>query len=163
MASEIFQSIEVSEIHQRGKSKIIPGNDNVAAATSGWVKNNNLGIAKLPASQTAATMTIPININVGYTLIGFKIHGQIDSAGNTATLDADLRKTTAAVGGTTDESLGAITQLSKTADYLINEEKTLATPNVTVSGSSYFILVTATTAATTDIEVNAVEILYDTI
>lgn len=163
MASDVIPSLEVKELIQRGRTVIVSAVDFIVGGTSGWVKNNNNGLAKLPASQTGSTMIVPLSIRLNATIVGFKIHGQIDSAGNTATLDASIREVTPAVGGCSDASLGAITQVSKTADYLLCESHTLATPTKTTSGNSYYMLVTGTTAAVTDIEVNAIEVIYDTL
>lgn len=163
MAAEQIESLEVKELIQRGRTVIVSAVDFIVGATGGWVKNNDNGLAKLPASQTAATMIVPLSIPLNATITGILIHGQLDSAGNTATLDASIREVTPAVGGCSDASIGAITQVSKIADYLINESKALATPTKTTSGKSYYILVTGTTAAVTDLEVNAIEIIYDTL
>ena len=113
----------------------------------------------LPASQTSKNIVIPITIplKIGWTITAFTINGQIDSGGNTATLDADLRKHTEATAGYTDASIGAITQISKTADYKIIDSKgSLA--EVVAADESYYILVTGTTAGTTDIEIASITV-----
>lgn len=161
MGVEVFQAIEVKEIHRRGRVISIPANDNVTGATAGWVKNNDTGTAKCPASQTGSTMTIPVSLEIGTTIKSFMVSGQLESAGNGVTLDADLRYTTAAAGALVDASLGAITQISKTADYLVADSKTLTTPHKTISGNHYYVLVTATTGAVTDLDLNALEICVD--
>lgn len=140
----------------------IPAFTGVRGATSsvGWiVAASDKGLATLAASATADTLVIPIvGLGIGDTVTAFKITGQIDSAGNTATLDADLRKVTPAVAGTADASIGAITQVSVTADTLVASSKTLAAAEVIASGESLYLLVTGTTAGTTDIEVSSVEL-----
>ena len=161
MGSDVFQSLEVIELHRRNKTVSIPGNHGVTAATAGWVKNNDTGTAKLPASETGSTMTVPIKLDIRTTIKGFMVSGQIESAGNAVTLDADLRYTTAAAGALADASLGAIPQIAKTADYLVADSKVLATEHKTVSGNHYYILVTGTTAAVTDIDLNAFEVNVD--
>lgn len=126
-------------------------------ATAGFVTTNNTGMATLPQSQTASTWTIPLNFKQGDIINSYLVSGQIDSAGNTVTVDADLRVLTAATAGSTDASIGAITQISKTADYKIADSKTGLTHTV-ISGNQYYMLVTATTGATCDIELLTVEV-----
>jgi len=130
-----------------------------ATATVGWVvTGTDKGLATLAASATADTLVIPIpGVKIGDTITGFTITGQIESGGNTATVDADLRKLTTAAAGSADASVGAITQISKTADYKIDDAKTGLT-EVVASGESFYVLVTATTAASTDIECASIEV-----
>jgi hypothetical protein len=89
-------------------------------------------------------------LTIGDTVTSFKVVAQIESAGNTATLDADLRKLTNAVGDPTDASIGAITQVSVTADTAVAAEKTGLT-EVVAATEALYVLLTATTAASTDI------------
>jgi len=122
-------------------------------ATAGWVvkAGDNLYEATCPASQTASTLVIPVHgLKVGWTVTGFKIAAQIESAGGAVTLDADLRKQTLAAGDPTDASVGAITQVSVTADTASQAAKTGLT-EVVAATEWLYILVTATTAASTDI------------
>jgi hypothetical protein len=145
------------------RTLFVPAFGGKAGATAGFVVTGvNKGLATCPASQTAATLVIPITgLHLGDKVTAFKITGQLDSAGNTATVDADLRKLTTAVAGTADASIGAITQISKTADYLIADSKTLATAETIASGECLYLLVTVTTAATTDIEIAGVELTIE--
>lgn len=131
-----------------------------ATATVGWIVTGaDKGLATLAQSATADTLVIPIvGLNIGDTIVSYKVTGQVDSAGNGATVDADLRKLTTAAAGTADASIGAITQVSVTADAAIASSKTLATPEVVASGENFYLLVTATTAATTDVEIAGVEL-----
>jgi hypothetical protein len=73
------------------------------------------------------------------------------------TLDADLRKHTEAEAGYADASIGAITQISKTADYKVVDAKS-GLAEVVAADESYYILVTGTTAGTTDIEIASVTV-----
>jgi len=91
-------------------------------------------------------------VKVGDTITAFKIVGQIDSAGNAVTLDAELRKLTSAVDGVADVSVDSITQISVSADTIVADEKVLGTPEVVAADETYYVLVTGTTGATTDIE-----------
>ena len=134
-----------------------PARSGSEGATGTWSVANDTGIATCAASQTAATFCIPLNLKQGDIITSFKVSGQLESAGNTATVDADLRATTAAAGDLTDASVGAITQVSKTADYLIADEKTGLSHTV-ISGNSYYVLVTVTTAASTDVALQGVEV-----
>ena len=125
--------------------------------TGTWAIANDTGVATVAASQTAATFCIPLNLKQGDVITGFKLSGQLESAGNTATVDADLRTTTAAAADLTDASVGAIAQISKTADYKIADSKTGLSHTV-ISGNSYYVLLTVTTAANTDVAIQGVEV-----
>lgn len=160
MAGEVIPSLEVKEIHRRGRVINITATHNVTGATAGWVKNNDTGTAKLPASQTAATMTIPLQLENGTVIKSYQLNGQVESAGNTATLDVDLRVITPVAGDLTDASLGAATQLSATADAIVAIQKTITDATVT-SPKSYYFLVTGTTAAATDFDINSLELTVD--
>lgn len=121
--------------------------------TAGWVVAGatNLYEATLPASQTGSKLIIPVRgLKVGWTVTAFTIYAQIESAGNTVTLDADLRKLTNAAADPTDASVGAITQVSVTADTAVAQSKT-ALAEVVAADEWLYIELTATTAASTDI------------
>lgn len=140
---------------------IIPAANGKAGATAGWVNSGsdpgNISAASLPASQSASTYTIPIvGLQIGSVVNSYKVIGQIESGGNAVTLDADLRKLTTAAGDHTDASIGAITQVSKTADYKVEESKTLSAAETIALGESLYLLLTGTTAAATDIKISAV-------
>lgn len=138
-----------------------PANAGAVGGTAGWTNANATGTARCPASQTASTFRIPVTLPVGTKIKSFTINGQIESGGNTATLDADLRATTGVAAEPTDASLGAITQVSVTADTLVASSKTLATVATVTAGLSYYILLTATTGASTDIQVLSAEVVVD--
>lgn len=142
-----------------------PGNAKVGT-TAGWVvaAANNTSRVTLPAGVTGGTLVLPIvaALKVGWTITGYYLVGQIESAGNAATLDADLFKLTAAAADLTDESIGAITQISVTADTAVtsaNSTKTLASPEVIAADESFYVLITGTTAASTDIDLMGVAII----
>lgn len=126
-------------------------------ATGTWSIANDTGVATVAASQTAATFCIPLALKQGDIITSFMVSGQLESGGNTATVDADLRATTAATADLTDASVGAITQISKTADYKIADSKTGLSHTV-ISGNSYYVLLTVTTAASTDVAIQGVEV-----
>lgn len=132
--------------------------------TAGWTVGaaDDLGLlATLAASQTASTLVVPIpGLKVGDTITAFHLIGQIESAGNTATLDADLRKLTAAAADVTDASVGAITQISVIADTKVDsansEKNSLA--EVVAEDETFYVLLTGTTAALTDIALQGIAI-----
>lgn len=125
----------------------------VAAATDLWYA------ATMAAGGTASTLVVPITgLKVGDTITAFSVIAQIESAGNTATLDADLRKITNVAAEPTDASIGAITQVSVTADTAVAASKTLATPEVVGATETFYVLITGTTAANTDIILQGVTV-----
>lgn len=156
-------------IDSSGQSRIIRtgyttqvGTRAKVGGTAGWVvaaANNLPYMATMAASQTAGTLVIPIDgLHIGDTITAFKVIAQIESAGNTVTLDADLRAVTNVAGEPTDASIGAITQVSATADTAVAASKT-GLAEVVTSGKSYYLLVTGTTAASTDIILQHPEIV----
>lgn len=122
--------------------------------TAGWVvaaADNLPYTATLPASQTASTLVVPVvGLKVGDTITGFTVTAQIESAGGIATLDADLRAVTGVAAEPTDASIGAITQVSVTADTLVDAFKSGLSHAVNFN-KTYYVLLTGTTAASTDI------------
>lgn len=130
-------------------------------ATSGWAVNaaDNIGyLATCPASQTASTLVVPVSgLLVGDKITAFSVVGQIESGGNTVTLDADLRKHTAAAADPSDASVGSITQISVTADTIISSSKTGLSDTVGAD-ETFYVLLTATTGASTDIALMGITI-----
>lgn len=131
--------------------------------TAGWAvpaAADAAHLATLPQSQTASTLIIPITIplKIGWTITAWTLNGQIDSAGNTATLDASLYKHTEAEAGFSNAQVGSgMAQLSKTADYkVVDGESGLS--EVVAADESYYLLITGTTAATTDIEIAGITV-----
>lgn len=149
----------------RTSQKKVFTNGAKVGATSGWVVGaaTNVGrAATCPASQTASTLVIQITgLKVGDTITGFHLIGQIESAGETVTVDADLRKLTAAAADLTDASVGAITQLSVTADTIMSLTNTTKGSLTEVVGpdETFYILITATTGASTDIDLQGVAVI----
>jgi len=131
--------------------------------TAGWVvpaAADAAHLATLPQSQTASTLVIPITmpLKVGDTITAWTINGQIDSGGNTATLDAKLYKHTEATAGFANAAVGSgMAQLSKTADYKVVEGES-GLSEVVAADESFYLLVTGTTAATTDIEIASITV-----
>lgn len=150
--AEISRTIQIAT---RGK----------VGTTAGWTvaaADNLPYLGTVAASQTGSTFVLPVDgLAIGNTITGFKINAQIESAGGIATLDADLRAVTNVAAEPTDASIGSITQISVTADTASAVSKTGLTEVVT-SGKTYYLLLTATTAAATDIILQACEITYTT-
>jgi hypothetical protein len=124
-----------------------------AGATAGWVTTGttNLGEWTLPASQTGSTLVIPINgLHVGDTITGYGCQAQIESGGNTATLDTNLRSLTNVAADPTDASVASTTQVVAVADTAAAPAATGIT-DVVAAGERFYVLVTSTTAASTDV------------
>ncbi len=129
--------------------------------TSGWAVGAATDIGRMatcPASQTGSTLVVPIaGLKVGDTITGFGVIGQIESAGGAVTLDAELRKLTSAAADLTDASVGSITQVSVIADSIVSSTKASLSDTVG-DDETFYILITATTAAATDIDLQGVSI-----
>jgi len=149
----VYRTGQSSTLQLAGRTKV--------GGTSGWVVDaaTNLPyLGTLAASQTGSTLVQRIDgLKVGDTITAFRVVAQIESAGGTVTLDADLRAVTNVAAEPTDASIGAITQVSVTADTAVSQQKT-GLSEVVTSGKSYYILFTATTAGSTDIILQASEI-----
>jgi hypothetical protein len=135
-------------------------------ATAGWVvgaADNVHVVGRLPQSQTSSTLVVPINgLRAGSRIQGGFLSGQIESAGGTATITWALRKQTAAAADPTDalvEDMAAA--LSVTADTALGVSNTAipAIDEEVVAGVTYYVLITGTTAGSTDEQVLAVNLL----
>lgn len=115
---------------------------------------DNTSLVTCPASQTGSNLVIPVfGLKVGMKITAFNLVGQVESGGNAVVIDADLRKHTAAAADVADASVGAMTQLSVTADTILakaNTEKS-GLSEVVGEDETFYILVTATTLGSTDI------------
>lgn len=123
----------------------------------------NVALVTCPASQTAAKLVVPVPaMKVGSTITGFHLVGQIESAGGTVTVDADLRKHTAAAADVSDASVGAIAQLSVTADAIMSASNTRKADlaEVVAADETFYVLVTVTTAGSTDVALQGVAIEF---
>lgn len=153
---------------RQGLVKFVVGGAKVGT-TSGFVvgaANNKSIMATLPQSQTASTLVVGIGgLKEGDTITGFKLNGNIISAGGTVTVDAALRFITPAAAGGTDAAFsgGAITQLSVTANTLMGLSNAgISGLSATIaSGVNYYLLITCTTGASTSIELDSVGIIYN--
>lgn len=133
-------------------------------ATAGAVvaAADNKALVTVPASQTASTIVVPIPaLKVGQTITAFSLIGQIESAGNHVTVDADLRKMTAAAADVSDASVGAITQLDVVADTIMSASNTAkaSLTEVVAADETFYVLITITTAASTDVALQGVRLV----
>lgn len=131
-------------------------------ATVGYVNTGvDTTMVTLAASATADTWVIPLDgVNIGDTVTGFTLIGQLESAGGAVTVDAAMRKMTMAAADPTDAAFGtacAITQISKTADYEISDSKTACSETL-ATGEIFYLLITTTTAASTDVQLAGIEL-----
>jgi len=149
----------------RSEQITIPTSGNAkAGATAGWVMAGatNLPNATLPASQTNSTLVVPIiGLNVGDTINAFSVGGQIESAGGTVTMTADLRKMTNAAADNADASVANDTLgAGVTADTILSAANLGGSGLAEVVGAdeSFYMLITGTTAAVTDIDLTHVTV-----
>lgn len=169
-AAKISSTLEVTGaitatggIARTGVKRLFTANAK-AGAGAGWTVNagNDLGtLATMAASQTAGTLVCRLDgLKVGDTITAFHLIGQIESAGNVVTLDADLRALTAAAGDPTDASIAAMTQLSVTADTAVTVANTAKTAiaEVVAADKVYYMLITGTTNASTDVQLLGVAV-----
>jgi hypothetical protein len=129
--------------------------------TAGWVvaAGSNIALVTCPASQTASTLVIPITgLVVGESITGLYATGQIESAGGAVTLDVALRKHTAAAADVSDAAVASITQLAAAADTIISATNSRVADLSEVVGANetFYVLVTATTAGSTDIALQSI-------
>lgn len=127
-------------------------------AVAGWTvaAANDKYLATLAQlNQSSSTLILPLgSLKIGDVITGFSLTGNVLSAGNTVTVDADLRKMVAAAAGDTDSSVGTITQVSATANTILNSTtagKTGLSETID-EGDNFYIKVTGVTGATTSIE-----------
>lgn len=135
-----------------------------AGATSGFVVAvaDDISLVTCPASKTASTLVVPITgLKMGQRITGFYLVGQIESAGNTVTVDAALRVQQAVAADVTDALVASMTQLSVIAETVMsatNASKRGLDADV-AADKTYYILITATTGASCDIALQKV-VLY---
>ena len=155
-------SIKCSEIIGRTERVVIPISGNAkVGATAGWVLGAATNIATgatLPASQTASTLVVPLPAYIGDTVTGISVMGQVESAGGAVSLKVDLRKITNVAADNTDVSLGTGTSGSLVADTVLSSSNLRVTgmTEIIAEGEMLYALITATTAATTDIDLTAI-------
>jgi hypothetical protein len=116
----------------------------------------------LPAAQAGSTLVIPIvGLRVGDTITGFSLEGSLQSVGAAVSITGDLRMLTANAAGAVDSSVGAMAAaLSVVANTIVSSANATkqALAQVVAEGQSFYLLITATTAAVTTAEVQAVQL-----
>jgi hypothetical protein len=149
----------------RASQKRIYSGYSKVGATAGWTVGGgavNTGLtATMAAGQTGGTLVVPISgLKVGDTITSFHLIGQVESAGNNVTIDADLRKLTAAAADVADASVGAITQLVVAVDTILSATNTnkASLTEVVAADETFYVLLTATTTASTDIALQGVAV-----
>jgi len=140
---------------ETSKTLSIPLIAGYTGASAGYV-----GIDTGEVSLPASTWVVPVTLPMGAIITSYKLTGQMESGGNANVLDCDMRVSTGVAAGNTDASLGAITQLSKTSDYLVTESKTLSSSHTMVTNRHVYMLITGTTLAATDQKLMSVEVTY---
>lgn len=127
-----------------------------AGATAGWVvaAGDDISLATAPKNLTSSTLVIPLaDLRVGDCIRGFHLVGRLGATALNATvLDASIRKQTAAAASIADASVLAMTQISVTANTVLDASTTetrvsAASADVLVAaGVTYYLLLTLTTA-----------------
>lgn len=134
-------------------------------AVGGGAVNTGL-MATCPAGQTASTLVVPLSgvLNVGETITAVHLVGQIESAGNTVTIDVNLRKMTAAAADVVDASVATMTQISVTADTIISSANSTigSLTEVVAADETFYLKITVTTGASTDIALQGVVLTVTT-
>ena len=152
---------------KRSKRRLLVNDRAKVGATAGWVVGAATNVSRMatcPASQTASTLVVPIHgLFWGDRITGYHLIGQIESAGNGVTIDAVLHEAIAAAADITAGAVtgSSMTQLSVTADTQVdrsNAYKELTTPKVVGEMGCLYLLITATTGASTDIDLIGVAI-----
>lgn len=152
-------STGVTTLTRASQKRLITAGAKVGATAGAAVNaaDNVNSLFRVPASQTAATIVVPISgLKVGDIINSYHLLGQIESAGNAVTVDAALRKQTVAAGDNVDSLVtgGAMVQLSVTADTAMSSSNTSKTVTADTVGAdeSFYLLITVTTAASTDVD-----------
>ena len=158
-------SVKQGYIAKKSQQYILPISGAKVGTTAGWIIDaaNNISLATLPASQTSSTLVLPVSIplKVGSVIAGFSVIGQVESAGNAATLACELRKHTAAAADVVDASIGSLAaNVSVTADAIISATNASrgSLAEVVAADETYYFLITCTTGSSTDIALQGVTI-----
>lgn len=163
-ALELGGTVNITgSINRVGRKIVVPvGGNAKIGATAGWsITGADTYTAALPQSQTSSTLLIPVNgLEVGDTITDVAVHGKVTSAGNNVTLISSVRKLTATSGAITDVELGTDNIGTVTADALIGASnlKVTGLTEVMAGGESIYVLLTGTTAASTDIDISSLTV-----
>lgn len=150
----------IDDLIRVGEILHIPAAIGKVGATAGFVTGGaDNAMVTCPASQTGSTFVVPVvGLKPGYTVTGFHLMGQIESAGGAVTVNAALKKITVAAAGSVHATVGSMTQVSASADTALSSANAAKSglSEVVAEGETFYVLVTVTTAASTDIELNAI-------
>lgn len=158
---------QTGSVIRTGRKLFVPAGDALAGATAGWVVTGaNDGLARLPASQTASTLVVPLKgLHIGDIVQAVQAIGQVESAGANVTLVMSVRKATAAVADFTDAELDTDNVGTLTADTLIADAgevlEVVALAETLAEEEMLYVLLTGTTAALTDIAISGFIVTYD--
>lgn len=136
-------------------------------ATAGWVvtASTDKQHATLPASQTSSTLVCPLpDLPVGATVTAVSVAGQVESAGGNVTLVMSFRKQTNAAADNTDAEIATDNVGTLTADTKVTSAElgVTGTSEIIASDESLYVLLTGTTAASTDIDLTHLIVSYTT-
>jgi len=151
-----------SKIKTTQRSKIlVPARLAKLGATAGWTAPEtgvDSSVVQCPASQTAATLVLPINgLAVGDTITGLCMKG--GTAGAAAkTLAWSLYKVTGASGTITPALIQALTSDATGTAHAVSTETLLTTPYKIATNEQYYVLFTTTTAAGVTFDLTGVEV-----
>ncbi len=159
-----------TSVARKTRKLIVPvmGNAKVGT-TSGWVitAGTLISHATLPAGVTGAQLIIGVEgLHVGDVLQAVAAVGQIESGGNTVSCTMDVRTLTAdAVAALTDGSLGTDQLGATIADTLLTDDngtlKVSGLAYTVVAISQVYVVLTATTQASTDIDISHLVLTVD--
>jgi len=145
------------------KKKVFNAENSKSGDVGGWSveRADDFSMPLLQASQTGATLVLPIELEVGQKVVGFYVVGQVESAAETVTLDCAFKKHTAAAADVVTTTIADMTQVSVTADTALTIVNTFTDVRDEVAGESdtYFFVFTGTTGTDTDIALQGVGVL----
>lgn len=161
------RTIKKGKTLQNGLKKIFDAARGIVGATAGWSvagASDTAIYVNCPASQTAATLLIPLEgLEVGDVITGFYLNGGIHGTA-AVTVDAALHKAASGSGATpTDSTIGSMTQVSTTANTVLSSSNAVKSglAETVADGSVYYLLVTVTTAAATNVHLESVALTYN--
>jgi len=126
---------------------------------------NSSSLVTLPASKTDAKLVFHVpGLPVGSVIKGFNLVGQAESAGNNISMDASLAVATSVSTDVSEAVHESMDRLALTADAVLgaaNTAKTFSEPRVLNEDENIYIILTGTTAASTDMALQGFVIEYD--
>jgi len=136
-------------------------NSGRAVTASGWVETT-AGVFSLATNLSSKVLMISLpNLPVGRHISGFRVLGALGATtANATVIDAALHKVTKGAGAVTDSEVGAITQVSVTADTALDAEKVFTRSELITDNYQYYVKITGTTAnnVACDVAITGVEV-----